>query len=239
MKDYLILYVFALCFFFSNAISNVRVIFILTPKVASNGLLILSTSGLNVALKKEDKQKLNQFQLRIQRLDNNFQVSLYCFLYQFEDQLSARIGCPTRGLTPGTYKLIPYSTTFFLVTENSLRAQIRIDVANIGGTFEITTGNELYFYDYEKKEENFEYSGHIEDIEFSLFEPASGPKTIYFNNIPITCYAVQYKLTCNLYSYKFPSNRKTQNYSVIIMDSLGNKKANYFVQPVQINLNYL
>ena len=239
MKDYLFLYVFVLSFFFSNAITNARIVYILTPKVASNGMLILSASGLNDVLKKEDNQSIYQFALRVQRLNTISQISLSCFLYQFEDQLTTRIGCRTRGLTPGKYKLYPFSTSVSLVTKNSLRTLIRISIADIAGTFELTTGNELYFYDYEKKEEDFEFSGHIEDIEFSLFESTSGPKTIYFNDIPIACNAVKFKLTCNLYSYKFPSNRKIQTYSVYIKDSLGNRKYNYFVRPVQITLNYL
>ena len=239
MKNYLILYVFALCFFFSNAISNVRVTRILTPKVASNGLLILDTLGLNDILKKEDNQKINQFQLRIQGVNTISLTSLYCFLYQFEDQLTTRIGCLTRGLTPGKYTLYPFSTSVSLVTKNSLRTLIRISIANIAGIFEVTTGNELYFYDYQKKEEIFEFSGHIEDIKFSLFQPASGNQTVYLNDIPIACTAFKYKLTCNLYSNNFPSNRKIQTYNVYIKDSLGNRKLNYFVRPVQITLNYL
>ena len=239
MKDYLILYVFALCFFFSNAIINVRVTKVLTPKVASFGLLILDTSGLNVVLKKEDKQQLGQFPLRVQRLNSNSQINLYCFIYQYKDQLTSRIGCFTRFLDPGTYKLHPFSITVSLKTENSLLTQLRIMQSNIAGTFEVTTGTEFYFYDYQKKTENFEFSGHVEDIEFSLFESFSGSQTIYFNDIPITCKAIQYKLICNLYSYNFPSNRKTQIYSVYIKDSLGNKKYNYFVHPVEITLNYL
>ena len=240
MKDYLFLYVFVLSFFFSNAITNARIVYILTPKVASNGLLILATSGIIKSLKKEDNPSKTRFQLKIQNTNSNTQIGLSCFVYQFEDQISYKIGCFTRGLAPGKYIILPLSTTVTLVTENSLRIQLRMDPSNIAGrTFEVTEGNELYFYDYGKNEEDFEYSGHVEDIEFSLFEPASGPKTIYFKDIPITCYAVQYKLTCNLYSNKFPNNRKTQLYDVFIKDSLGNTKRNFFVQIVNITLNYL
>ena len=238
MKDYLILYVFTLCFFFSNAEFNVRVIIVLTSKVASNGILILETIGLNEYLKKEDYRYINHFPLRVQEINDKSLTYLTCFLYQFEDQYRTRIGCHTKGLTPGKYQLYPYTTSISLVTKNS-SFLIQISIVETDRAFEVTTGNELYFYDYEKKEEDFEYSGHIKDIEFSLFEPVSGQTTIYFGNIPIACNAVISKLTCKLYSNKFPSNKKIQTYDVFIKDSLGNLKKNYFVRPVQITLNYL
>ena len=123
--------------------------------------------------------------------------------------------------------------------ERPFRAKLRIDPSQIDTTFEVTTGSEVYFYDYEKKDEDFECPEHIEDIEFSLFEPASGYQTIYFDNIPIECYAINLKLTCNLFTSMFPGDKKVQIYNVYIKDSLGNKKRNYFVQPVNITFNYL
>ena len=243
MKDYLFLYVFVLSFFFSNdiPISIARITGVLTPKVASNGLLILDMLPLKITLKKEINHKINQFQLNVQNLKTNTQTTLSCFLFQFDDKVvtATKAGCYTKGLTPGKYIIKPIGTMITVVTEQPLRTKLKVDPSEIVTTFEVTTGNELYFYDYERKEEDFEYSGHVEDIEFSLFEPASGTKTIYFNDIPINCYAVQYKLTCNLYSSMFPNNRKSQTYSVYIKDSLGNKKRNYFVLPVQITLKYL
>ena len=242
MKDYLFLYVFVLSFFFSNTIviSNVKIVHILTPKVASNGLLYLVTTGLSIALKKEDNININQFKLMVQNLKTNTQTPLSCFLYQFEDQKSFKIGCLTKGLTPGNYIISPVGVLVTVVTEEPLRTRLRIDPSTVSGTpFEVTEGSEIYFYDYGKKDEDFEYPGHIEDIEFSLFEPASGYQTIYFNNIPIECYAVNLKLTCNMFTSMFAKDKKVQIYNVYIKDSLGNKKPNYFIYSVNITLNYL
>ena len=244
MKNYLIFSVFVLSFYFSNAdlVKNVRITRILTPRVASNGLLILDTGGLNLVLKKEDNQNINQFQLKLTRLNYNTLYTLSCFLYQFEnkDSSTPKIGCRTRGLPQGTYKVSPLSTTVNLVVGKAifLRVIVRINPSEITGTFQITEGNELYFYDYKAKDEDFEHTGHIEDIEFSLFEPVTGQVKIYFDNIPIDCFATKYKLTCNLYASKFQRVRN-RNYLVYTTDSAGNKKRNYFVLPVKITLNYL
>ena len=242
MKDYLIFTVLVLSFYFSNAQLNVRITRILTPRVASNGLLILDTSGLNFELRKEDNQNINQFQLKIIRLNYNTQYTLSCFLYQFEnkDSSTPKIGCRTKSLPKGTYKMSPLSTTVNFVVKGFIfsRLPIRINPSEVTGTFQMTEGYELYFYDYKAKDEDFEHTGHIEDIEFSLFEPVTGQVKIYFDNIPIDCFATKYKLTCNLYASKFQRVRN-RNYMVYTTDSSGNKKTNYFVLPVKITLNYL
>ena len=243
MKDYLFLYVFVLSFFFSNdiPISYVEVTRVLTPKVASNGLLILDMLAFRILLIKEVNHKINQFQLKVQNLKSNAETTLSCFLFQNEDKVvrAIKAGCYTKGLTPGNYIISPVSIKATVMTVESLRAQIRIDPSDIDTKFEVIEGSEVYFYDFETKDEDFEYPGHIEDIEFSLFEPASGYQTIYFDNIPIECYAVQYKLTCNLFTSMFANDKRVQIYNVYIKDSAGNKKRNYFVQPVNITLNYL
>ena len=254
MKDYLFLCVFVLSFYFSNdiLISNARITTVLTPKVASNGLLILNTSTLPVLLKKDAN---NQFKLTVQNLNTNAQTTLSCFLFQFEEEeeeeekkekvlkLSKipipKAGCFTKGLKPGKYLINPISIVATVVTKDPLRAKLRIDPSQVDTTFEVTSGSEMYFYDYGKKDENFEFPGHYEDIEFSLFEPASGFQTVYLGDIPIECYAVNLKLTCNMLASMFPGDKKVQIYNVYIKDSLGNKKRNYFVQPVNITFNYL
>ena len=157
MKDYLFLCVFVLSFFFSNdiLISNARITTVLTPKVASNGLLILGTSTLPILLKKDAN---NQFKLTVQNLNTNAQTTLSCFLFQFEEEeeeeekkekvlkLSKipipKAGCFTKGLKPGKYLINPISIVATVVTKDPLRAKLRIDPSQVDTTFEVTEGSE-------------------------------------------------------------------------------------------------
>lgn len=237
MKATLILYFFALSLFLANAQYSVQVTKILTDKVASDGFLILETSGLNVPLRYHRHPNLNQFQLTLTGETNNTERSLSCFLYQFEYPYSSpsKIACRVRGLTPGRYSLNPLPTQ--LTFNANYFHKVTLLPFNVAGTFEVTEGKELYFYDYEANDEDFEYQNDYEDIDFDLFEVASGTQDIYFDDIPVQCYLSLYKIKCNLNANMFPYQR-SNSYSVYIKDTLGNKKRNHFVLPVNIYMNF-
>ena len=232
----LVLYLFALSLFLANAQYNVQVTKILTEKVASDGFLIFETSGLNMPLRMKSRPNLNQFQLTLKNEADNSQSNFYCFVYQFEHTYTspAKIGCRIRGLTPGKYSVAPLASE---ITFNANRYRVTLLPFNIAGTFEVTEGKEEYFYEYDENDEDFEYPDDIEDIDFDLFEPAGGPLDIYFDDITVQCYQANYKLRCSLDARMFPKKR-TQTYNVYIKDSLGNKKKNPFVLPVNLYFRF-
>ena len=237
MKAALILYLFALSLFLANAQYKVQVTKILTEQVASDGFLILETSGLNLPLRIRSRPNLNQFQLTLASEFNYTEETVSCFVYQFEHPhySPSKIGCRVRGLLPGRYSINPLSVD--LTLEVGYRKTITVLPFNVAGTFEVTEGTELYFYDYDDKDEDFENSYESEDIEFNLFEVASGTEEIYFDDIPVQCYLSLYRMKCNLYPDMFPYER-FQTYNVFIKDSEGNLKRNHFVLPVDINMYY-
>ena len=119
------------------------------------------------------------------------------------------------------------------------RYEITIPPFYIPNYFQVTKGKEIYFYDTEEKDEEFDFLGEVEGMDFDLFEYNAGVKNIYLDDIPISCYSISTKFRCTMSSLAFPQNEKYQTYNVYIKDSLGNKKRNYFVLPIRITLDYL
>ena len=231
----LILCLFALSLFLVNTQYVVHATNLLTPKVASDGFLILDTKGLTFPLRMKNLPRQDQFKLTVTNTASNANTKLSCFLYQFENSYysSAKIGCRTRGLTPGKYTLAPLTNT---LTFTPVRNPVVLQTFNIPDTFEVTKGKELYFYEYDDNDEDFDRPSDVEDIDFDLFEPASGNHQIYFENVEVNCSAIRYELKCRLTPNMF--SRSKSSYNVFIKDSLGNKKRNYFVLPVTIIYKY-
>ena len=237
MKASLFLYLFALSLLLANAQYNVQITKILTEKVASDGMLILDTTGLNVPLRMKGRPNPNQFTLTLNNEADNSKTTLYCFIYQFEHPYSepAKVGCRTRGLTPGRYSISPLATEIRFNV--NYRTQVTLLSFNIAGSFEVTEGQETYFYEYDDNAEDFDRPNEYEDIDFDLFEIVGGSTEIYFDDIPVQCYLSSYKIRCSITPNMFP-HTSFASYNVYIKDSLGNKKRNYFVLPVTIVFKY-
>lgn len=238
MKAALILYLFALSLYLANAQYNIQVTKILTEQVASDGFLVLETTGLNFPIRIYGRPNLNQFQLLLTGENNNTEHTLSCFVYQFEHPYSSptKIGCRVRGLTPGRYSLNPLPVEKPINLYGS--RQVTLLPFNVAGSFEITPGKEFYFYEYDENDEEFEYPNDYEDIDFDLFETGTGTtQEIYFDDIPVQCYLSLYKMRCGLTANMFPYERY-HTYNVYLKDSAGNKKRNYFVLPVVIYMNF-
>ena len=237
MKGTLILCLFALSLFLVNAQYNVRPTRVLTPRVASDGFLILDTSGLNFPLRMKNLPQQDQFQLTITNQASNTNTRLSCFIYQFEvlSRSSSKIGCRTRGLTPGKYSLAPLVQTLPFV---AVGRQLRLLPFNIAGSFEVTNAKEVYFYEYDDNDEDFDYNADTEEIDFDLFEPTSQLQEVYFGNVLVSCRPINYELKCTLSPKILGQNTRRRSYTIYIKDSNGIRKRNYFVLPVNIVLKY-
>ena len=234
MKKYLILYISAFSIIFSNCY-DIQITSILTDKVASDGMLILNTTGMNFAVK-DFKIILNNFNLIIKNEGTNEETSLGCFLYQFTyiSRESAKMCCLTKGLAVGRYSINPLKkTTGYYRTGFT----ININPFNIIGTFQIENGKDIYFYDLPGNTYvNLYREYDCSKIEFSLFEYHSDIEDtkVFFDDIPIDCFYHGAKLECPIKAEKF-NQTKYQRYTLYLQ----NRKVNYFLHQVSISLYYI
>lgn len=245
MKTILLTYIAVILIILSKSQFTIQITKVLSKKVASDGFLTLDTDGLKFPLKIKDLPNINNFLLSILNLKSNVTVPLDCSFLPFEHicQTQPRIACRTKGLEKGNYRILPsLDNTYVTLNKNILV----ISPYNLPDIFEVTDGNETYFYDDNDKYETFEYEWTKNMIEFTLFEPLTTENiTIYlqnqYNSIPVTCYPYfsMEEVECPLYADYFPQDRQFQTYEVYIEDSLGNKKKNELVLPININLQYL
>ena len=223
---------------FSIILANcyeIQITSILTDKVASNGMLILDTTGLNIAIK-DYKPLFGKFSMIIKNERTKDETSLKCTLYQFTyiSRESAKICCLTKGLETGRYSVNPIKKKMQYI---SYPLNIYINPSNIEGTFLIESGEEIYFYDGPGNTYVNLYRDYdCDKIEFSLFEHISDIKDtiIYFNDIPIKCYFSGIKVICPIKAEQF-TQTKYNSYNL----SLPNRKKNYFLHSVSITLYYI
>ena len=244
MKALLVFYIAILTIALSNAAFNMDLVEILSPQVASDGYLVLGGSGARFPLRFKGTRT---FSLSVENLFTNRTTALRCYFFQFEHfyEREPRIACRTNGLEEGTYRLVP-SREEILVRIPTY--ELFINPFDLKDTFEVTAGKEVYFYDEDDNEEEFENQREREDMDFHLFETADFSRlNIYLQNnegfsLRVTCHLDDYRLNeieCPIRATDFPQDTRFQTYDVYIEDSLGNKKYNHFVLPVTIDLEYL
>ena len=96
MKQYLIIYISAFCLILVNSY-DLKITSILTDKVASDGMLILDTTGMKYAVKNLDFH-YSHFTLTIKNEQTSEEVPLQCFIFQFTIPIEeAKLCCQTKG----------------------------------------------------------------------------------------------------------------------------------------------
>ena len=244
MKAFILFYIAALTIALTNAAFNMQITKILSPKVASDGYLVLDATGLRFPLRFKGTKT---FSLFVEDVFANVTTSLKCYFFQFEHLIERepKIACRVNKLPEGTYRLVPTVKDIQIPLGYS---DLYINPFDLQDTFDVTPGREVYFYDEDDNEEEFESSRGRESIDFHLFEPATYDAQIplILENKEISlrtlCHIDDYRLNeieCPLRASDFPQTSRFQTYDVYIEDSEGNKKFNYFVLPVTINLYYL
>jgi hypothetical protein len=245
MKSILLTYIAAILIVLSKSQFTIQITKVLSKKVASNGFLILDTDGLIFPLSIKDLPNINNFPLNILNLETNKTEPLDCCFLPFEHicKTQPRIACRTNGMQKGNYKILPSLEGTYVVLNKNI---LLISPYNLPDIFEITDGKEIYFFDDDDKYETFEYTWTKNMIDFTLFEPLNAENiTIYlenqYNSITVTCYPyfTEDEVECPIYADNFPQDKQFQTYEVYIEDSLGNKKKNELVLPININLQYL
>ena len=241
MKAFFLLYILALLIVLSKSQFRVNVTQILSPKVASNGYLVLGVEGLKFPLSNKGGPKT--FPLSVINQNTNRTESLNCYFFVFDHvyQRQPRIACRTLGLEKGLYSLAPSDEINFVAN----RYNVFINPFRLPDLFEVTSGNEEYFYDEDDDYETFDFPWSKDDLDFTSFEQLADSFTIYlqddYNSIPILCHpGIRLnRIECPVYAADLPQDRQYQTYEIYIEDSLGNKKKNEFVLPVNFNLLYL
>ena len=235
MKQHLLLlYILSFSFILTNCFDG-QITSILTEKVASNGMLILNTTGFNYEVKNLHFIRPSKFRLTIKNEKTSVETRLDCFFYKFyiNYRLPARILCITENIEEGIYSVNPITET---TPYDHSTYNINFLPSIIKGTFQVQSGREIYFYNFnERKTINFYTPYDCERIEFSLFQSYKLEDTIiYFDDIPIKCYLNEIKMYCPIKAEQFPQI----HYKAYTL-TLANRKTNYFVLETYIRLNYI
>ena len=233
MKQYLIIYISAFCLILVNCY-DLQLTSILTDKVASDGMLVLNTTGMKYMVNNLDFHFIH-FTLTIKNEQTSEEVPLQCFIFQFPIPIEeAKLCCQTTGLEEGMYSINP-------ITEKTscVRTDIPMNIlpSVIKGTFQVQSGKEIYFYDLDGNSHlEFDVDYDCGKIEFSLFEhhPEVESTKVYFDDIAIDCFYNSYKLECPIKAEQFIQT-KYKTYNI----SLKNGKKNYFVFGFALTLHYI
>ena len=232
----------------SNAQFNLQISKVLTPLVASDGFLILNTTGIKFKVLNQGSP--SQFSLSIRNLESDNTESLNCYYLPFQpfENLQAKaavIGCRVKNIKLGLYKVESLLKEISLVVG---RYNVKVKPFTLSDTFEVTNGSEIYFHDSYYKEANFKVKNSKINIGFNLFESMTNRNfPIYLVDekgfsIEVSCHLNEYKINeieCPLLSEDFPQEARIQKYNVYIQDSFGRKKLNHFVLPIYVTLLYL
>ena len=244
MKDIKIILLLIICL---NSLKSqeegeiqVKITNIISKEVALGGYLFLETDGILITPNYLNQE--NIFDLSIINDENNDIYSLLCFFYKFERFYvgNAKIACQIispRKIIPGKYHLYPLEKEMsFLFDEMYI---VNIQPYNFTESFNIIDGNEFYFYSIKKIEINFMSRTELKTIKFDLDNPYDEEIIMYLEDIPIICECSFLKMICPISANDLPQDKRSQSFNVYIKDSLGNKKLNYFIYPIDIKLYYI
>ena len=239
MKTIIILFITAL--FLPNIESNtynLQIKEILTQEACSYGIFVLDAE-LNKPLKEEANS--DEFFNIYLRNSNGNEGYTSCFLFHFPETTAAKVGCIIYEFPEAVYQILPTTETksykLYGHTINILPYSIKMP-------FWIIYGLELYYYSpkYEIKL-NFETEDEEGNLEFYLFSRTSEQNygeyiTILLDNISFECRIGMLKLTCHVKAKDFIQERE-HIYMPNLIDSYDSVKRNYFVNPVEITLEYI
>ena len=176
MISFLILSLSLLYFVSAANDYSVSVKELLTPKVCSDGMVILS-ADVNLPFNNSDIY-LNSFHISVTNQETEEQSYLWCFIQQLKnDGKYANIGCFTRRLEEGTYKIDEEedNITFYIG-----RNKFAVKKFNIEDTFDVASGKEIYSNEPNRQQELI-LSNEDEDqyLEYYLFEYTTEKKPKY------------------------------------------------------------
>lgn len=236
MKSFLILFIMSL--FLTNVETNtynLKIKSLLTPNVCCYGMFILDAE-LNIPIK--DSLKSDKFFPVALRNSNSHQGGTACFLVHFPGVTSAKVGCIIPGFEQAVYQILPFtqtgSYTLYGHTINVLPYTIKDPISMVAGI-------EMYYFSptYEIKM-NFKSLNEQGTLEFLLFTDVSGEKVIIaIDEILLACNVKNgNQLKCPVVAKGFVQERK-HLYQPYILDTNKKVKKNYFINPIEITLEYL
>ena len=236
MKIYLLFLIVGLLF--SNIESNtynLQIKDILTQDVCSYGLFALDAE-LNMPI----KDALNiesHFKIYV-RNSKSVQEYTECFLMHFPGVTTAKVGCYIPGAQENVYQILPVNET----RSYSLYGHtINILSYLVKKPFTVKKGLELYYYTpYYETKKYFLKKDEISILEFYLFSKTSSEDMlVYLDKILIKCRVNSgIKLVCPVIAKGFVQERN-HIYEANLIDTNKKIKKNYFVNPVEIILEYI
>jgi hypothetical protein len=236
MKSIFILFITSLILpnFESNTY-NLQIKELLTQDVCSIGIFVLDAE-LNIPMK--DKVNSDKFFPVFLRNSKGSQGYTACFLLHYPETTAAKVGCIIPGYEEAVYQILPFtqtgSYTLYGHTINVLPYAIKTP-------FVMKAGLELYYFSpiYEIKL-NFVKADETINLELYYFTQTSDTYSIIgFDNVGLACtVSGGNKLLCPVIAKNLVQERK-HIYTPNLIDTNGKVKKNYFVNPVEITLEYI
>ena len=219
---------------------QIRITDIISKNVSIGGYLFLETDGILLSTNYLNQE--NIFDLSIINDENKNIYSLLCFFYKFESFYvgNSKIAChinSQKAITPGKYHLYPLEKTMSFLYDEIYIANIL--PYNFRESFNVLDAEEFYFYSVKKVELSFINNTSSKQIKFDLYDTYTKDIVFYLEDIPIVCQCSGHRMTCPVSASELPQEKRFQSLNVYIKDSLGNKKINYFVYPIDIKLYYI
>ena len=237
MKSILILFIIYL--FFPKIESNtynLQIKGLLTTDVCSYGIFVLDAQ-LNIPIK--DSLNSDTFFPVFLRNSNSNEGYTACFLMHFPGKTEAKVGCIIPGFEESVYQILPHTETKYYTLYGHT---INVLPYSIKQPFVIKTGVELYYFTpkYEITL-NFVKAEEGSILEFYLFsETSSLEKSIVaLDDIGLECVVNQgIKLLCPVVA-KNLKQKRNHVYQPYLVDTNKKVKLNYFVNPIEVTLQYI
>ena len=236
MKIYFLFLIVALLF--SNSESNtynLQIKDILTQDVCSYGIFVLDAE-LNMPIK--DALNIDShFKLYV-RNSKSVQAYTECFLMHFPGVTTAKVGCYIPGVQENVFQIVPVTETGSYTLYGHT---INILPYSIKQPFSVKAGLELYYYTpYYEIKKYFLKKDEISILEFYLFSKTSSQDMlVYLDKILIECRVNSgIKLVCPVIAKGFVQERN-HIYEANLIDTNKKIKKNYFVNPIEIILEYI
>ena len=218
---------------------NLQIKYLLTKEACSRGIIVLDAK-LNIPIK--DEVTSDKFFPVFLRNSNGNQGYIECFLLYFPGTTAAKVGCIILYLEEAVYQILPTtkteSYTLYGHTISVLPYSIKIP-------FLIRYGLEFYYFSpiYEIKL-NFLKEDEENYLELYLFSPTSEHNIgkyiiIALDNIRIECKIIGgIKLLCPVTANNLIQERN-HTYTPYLLDTNSKLKINYFLNPIEITLEYI
>jgi len=237
MKNILILFIISL--FLPDIESNtynLQLKDVLSTEVCSTGYFIIDAE-LNMPIKDPVTAECF-FKVTFRTSDGQTAGFSSCFLLHFEGKTAAKVGCITDNFHQVLFQITPSKVK---VPHKLYGHTINLLPFTLKTPFQVISGSETNYYSltYEIKL-NLSKADETSTLEFILTYSTSSTKyPIVLDDIKIECTVKEGKKIFCPVTAKNLIQEKNHIYQPYLIDSNNRKKKNYFVNPIEVTLNYI